>query len=134
MCEDVGNMQIDKRKNSVDVVATHIRDSLRTQQIILKSNPVSLLTRRGSYLNLLYLVIKFTYLIQCAFQFIILNKFLSTNYTFWGFEILRDLAYGREWEESGHFPRVTMCDFSVRVLGNIHRHTLQCVLVRPINY
>lgn len=130
MCDDVGNMQIDKRKNSVEVVATHLRDSLRTQQNILKKTPVSFLTRRGSYLNLLYLVIKFIYVIQCAFQFVILNRFLSTNYTFWGFEILRDLAYGREWEESGHFPRVTMCDFEVRVLGNKHRHTVQCVLVK----
>lgn len=32
-------------------------------------------------------------------------SFLSTSYLFWGFGILRDLASGREWEESGHFPR-----------------------------
>lgn len=133
MCDDVGNMQIDKRKNSVEVVATHLRDSLRTQQALLKKTPIAFLLRRGSYLNLLYLFIKFIYIIQCATQFIILNSFLSTSYTFWGFEILRDLAYGREWEESGHFPRVTMCDFEVRVLGNKHRHTVQCVLV-SVNY
>lgn len=42
---------------------------------------------------------------QVFLQFYILNSFLGTNYTFWGFEILRDLAYGREWQESGHFPR-----------------------------
>lgn len=32
-------------------------------------------------------------------------SFLSTNYTMWGFGILNDLMHGREWEESGHFPR-----------------------------
>uniref|UniRef100_A0A7E4UML7 Innexin n=1 Tax=Panagrellus redivivus TaxID=6233 RepID=A0A7E4UML7_PANRE len=129
MCEDVGNMQVDKRKNSVEVVATHLRDSIKTQQALIKRTPFSFLTRRGSYLNLLYLVIKVIYVVQCFLQFIILNKFLSTKYTFYGLEILRDLASGREWEESGHFPRVTMCDFEVRVLGNKHRHTVQCVLM-----
>ncbi|GMS90694.1 hypothetical protein PENTCL1PPCAC_12869, partial [Pristionchus entomophagus] len=82
-----------------------------------------------SYLTILYLSIKVFYLVQVFMQFIILNRFLSTKYTFWRFGILRDIFSGREWEESGHFPRVTMCDFEVRFLGNKHRHTIQCVLM-----
>ncbi|KAI1730851.1 innexin domain-containing protein [Ditylenchus destructor] len=129
MCEDVGNMAIEKRKNSVDVVATHLRDSLRTQRNLSRRYILSPLLARGSYLTTLYLIVKVLYLMQVLMQFVVLNAFLGTNYTFWGFEILRDLAYGREWQESGHFPRVTMCDFDIRVLGNKHRHTLQCVLM-----
>jgi len=122
-------MQVDKRKGSVEVVATHLRDSLRIQQSLQQRTILSSLLQRGSYLSTLYLVVKFIYMLQILVQFVILNNFLGTHYTFWGFEILRDLAYGLEWQESGHFPRVTMCDFEIRVLGNTHRHTLQCVLM-----
>lgn len=133
MAQDVQNMQIDKRKESVSVVAAHIHDALDSQRKLSSSSRFlgMLLYGKhyGSYVTGLYLFVKFLYFIQVICQFLILNSFLGTNYTFWGFEILRDLAYGREWEESGHFPRVTMCDFEVRVLGNLHRHTVQCVLM-----
>ena len=37
----------------------------------------------------------------------ILNAFLGSEYTFWGYGVLRDLIGGREWYRSGHFPRVS---------------------------
>ncbi|KAI6225945.1 Innexin [Aphelenchoides besseyi] len=129
MCEDVGNMQVDKRRSSVEVVAAHLSDSLRIQQNLGRKNLFAPLLVHGTYLTILYLLVKFVYLIQVITQFVILNNFLGTNYTFYGFEVLRDLLSGLEWQESGHFPRVTMCDFEVRSLGNIHRHTVQCVLM-----
>ncbi|KHJ84655.1 Innexin [Oesophagostomum dentatum] len=50
----------------------------------------------------------------CVYQsggVFILNSFLGTDNLFYGFHILKDLLNGREWEVSGNFPRVTMCDF-----------------------
>ncbi len=60
----------------------------------------------GIYLTIVYLFVKLLFIVNVVAQFFILNWFLGPNYTFWGFEIVRDLLYGIEWETSGHFPRV----------------------------
>lgn len=115
------------RHEAAKATGAHLYESLTLQSRFAKYT--SSFTYGGSYLSLLYLFVKFLYLVQIIFQFVILNNFLGTSYTFWGIGILSDILNGREWEESGHFPRVTMCDFEVRVLGNKHRHTVQCVLM-----
>ena len=72
--------------------------------------------RYGAYVVGLYVVIKVLFLFNVIGQFFLLNSFLGfPDHRLWGFEVLRDLAIGREWPESGHFPRVTMCDFEVRL-------------------
>ena len=43
----------------------------------------------------------------------------------------RNLINGTNWENSPTFPRVTMCDFETRALGQNQRFSIQCVL--PIN-
>ncbi|CAD5207141.1 unnamed protein product [Bursaphelenchus okinawaensis] len=76
-----------------------------------------------------YLLIKFIYAINALLQFLIVKWLLGTDSIFWGWNVVVDLWNGHEWPETGNFPRVTLCDFSVRVLGNLHNHTLQCVLM-----
>ncbi|VDK44459.1 unnamed protein product [Anisakis simplex] len=83
----------------------------------------------GSYVSILYIFVKLLYVVNILTQFVILNNFLGTDYSLWGFQTLRDLWQGREWLDSGVFPRVTMCDFKVRRLANIHRYSVQCVLM-----
>ncbi len=59
-----------------------------------------------------------------------MNWFLQTDdYSFYGFGVINDLLTGKPRNESGIFPRVTLCDMNIRVLGDIQRHTVQCVLV-----
>ncbi|CAP31092.2 Protein CBR-INX-17 [Caenorhabditis briggsae] len=47
----------------------------------------------------------------------------------YGWTVTKDLLQGRQWQESGTFPRVTFCDFQVRELGYVNNWSLQCVLM-----
>ncbi|VDP04515.1 unnamed protein product [Soboliphyme baturini] len=81
------------------------------------------------YLTFLHIVVKILYTVNVIGQFFLLNACLSSGYHLWGLQVLNDLIHGREWEETGYFPRVTLCDFQVRTLGNLHYYTIQCVLM-----
>ncbi|CEF70393.1 Innexin family-containing protein [Strongyloides ratti] len=119
------------RNTQVLKAVNHMVEALEIQKEVKHNSFTDIIFGKNSgyYLVGLYCFTKFLYVINVFLQFVILNAFLGPQYTFWGYGILQDLINGREWEESGHFPRVTMCDFNVRVLGNIHRWSVQCVLM-----
>uniref|UniRef100_A0A1I7TRH4 Innexin n=1 Tax=Caenorhabditis tropicalis TaxID=1561998 RepID=A0A1I7TRH4_9PELO len=83
----------------------------------------------GKFLPALYIFVKFLYLANIFFQFWILTYFLDTKSWMWGLQTFQDLIAGREWETTGIFPRVTMCDFSIMDLTTVHDHSIQCVIV-----
>ena len=87
--------------------------------------------RYGNYIVVLYLSMKLLYLTNVVGQLFLLNAFLGTNYHLYGYEIISKMIANEDFTASERFPRVTLCDFTIRVLGNIHPHTVQCVL--PIN-
>ncbi|XP_059164247.1 innexin unc-9-like isoform X2 [Physella acuta] len=87
--------------------------------------------RYGNYLIATYLVMKVLYISNAIGQLFMLNAFLATEYNLYGFQVLDDLIKGSEWTASKRFPRVTMCDFSIRQMTNSHHYSVQCVL--PIN-
>uniref|UniRef100_A0A5S6QMQ5 Innexin n=1 Tax=Trichuris muris TaxID=70415 RepID=A0A5S6QMQ5_TRIMR len=125
--------EADRRECTIKQLCRYLEDTLALQAN-LRNRTFRVLCLRmsrnqGNYLTCLYNFIKFLYLVNVCGQFFLMNAFLSTSYSFWGLQIMADLANGREWPNSGHFPRVTLCDFDIRELGNIHRHTVQCVLM-----
>ncbi|CAH1783159.1 unnamed protein product [Owenia fusiformis] len=87
--------------------------------------------RTGNFMWTLYMLVKVLYIVNVIGQLFILNDFIGSNYHVYGFEVMKDLAKGNDWRTSPVFPRVTLCSFKMRVLGNVQRHTLQCVL--PVN-
>ncbi|VDP68273.1 unnamed protein product [Echinostoma caproni] len=86
---------------------------------------------QGNFLVRLHMFVKLLYLVNTIGQIYLLEYYTGVEYNFYGVRVLYDLARGRQWEESGHFPRVTFCDFEARKLAQSHYYTLQCVL--PIN-
>lgn len=86
----------------------------------------------GAYISTLYMIIKILYIVNVCGQFFLLNAFLGPDFNIFGFQVIRDFWLGKDFWESPRFPRVTMCDFTIRTLGeNNQRNTIQCTL--PIN-
>ncbi|XP_045180122.1 innexin unc-9-like isoform X1 [Mercenaria mercenaria] len=104
---------------------------IRLRQTISKFCCIVCGKRYGNYLVTIYMFIKLLYMTNAVGQLFILNEFLGTNYNAYGFEVMGKLSRGEDFEESPRFPRVTMCDFSIRQLRNVQQYSVQCVL--PIN-
>ena len=85
----------------------------------------------GNYLVSMYIFIKMLYVANVIGQLFLMNVFLGSDYHLYGIDVIKRLSWGETWSTSYRFPRVTICDFHIRVLGNIHRHTVQCAL--PMN-
>ncbi len=88
--------------------------------------------RSGFYICSLYMFTKLLYVTNVCGQFFLLNIFMGPKFNLYGFDVIKDLVNGKDFWESPRFPRITMCDFTIRTLGeNNHKNTIQCTL--PIN-
>ncbi|CAD5126052.1 unnamed protein product [Dimorphilus gyrociliatus] len=89
--------------------------------------------RFSGYLLMIFLFSKVLYAANVIIQLLVLNKILGTKYGAFGIDFLKGKEHADHWMSSAShtFPTVTMCDFFVRRLGNVHRYSVQCVL--PIN-
>ena len=88
--------------------------------------------RTGGSLVCYYFFIKILYLINLILQILFLQYFLSyydINYLQYGLNVLGTLFSGFSLPESRLFPRITLCDFQIRELGERHQYTVECILV-----
>ncbi|CAF2059412.1 unnamed protein product [Rotaria magnacalcarata] len=88
--------------------------------------------RTGASLAFFYFVVRFLYIVNLICQIIFLQYFLSyhdVNYLEYGWNVLGTLLSGLSLPESKLFPRITLCDFHIRELGERHYYTVECILV-----
>ncbi|CAK5074068.1 unnamed protein product [Meloidogyne enterolobii] len=121
-------LDAESRQRAMQTIATNVEEALHVKHQLGGSrmrmlNLIICTRSSGAAVTFLYISV------NIVGQIFLLNTFLGNRSRWYGLHVLQDLMNGHEWEESGHFPRVTLCDFEVKVLGNVHRHTVQCVLM-----
>uniref|UniRef100_A0A0N5AXY5 Innexin n=1 Tax=Syphacia muris TaxID=451379 RepID=A0A0N5AXY5_9BILA len=161
MCRQVMNMKSSGKDidSNTDMIANHIASVILGDRHVDKqiiTNPIGVCfrfftSRTACYMSCCYLVMKMLFFLNLIIQLTVMNFFLDIrntstkhfcfkitlkhffpgSFVTWGIELLIRLLSGKEWQQTSVFPRVTVCDFQVRELGNLHRWSVQCVL--PIN-
>uniref|UniRef100_A0AC35UBY9 Innexin n=1 Tax=Rhabditophanes sp. KR3021 TaxID=114890 RepID=A0AC35UBY9_9BILA len=130
LAEVATNTEDAEREKHIAAMCTHLDDAYRLQMNYRKTaSPWERVYKfgffDGSFVRNMYIITKLLFVINVIGQFYMMNFFLGQNSSTWGIKLLSDLTNGKDWDDSGNFPRVTMCDFDVRILGNIQRYTIQ---------
>ncbi|KAH7725522.1 INX-6 protein [Aphelenchoides avenae] len=87
--------------------------------------------------HMLYYYVLYTIIqaFNAWFMFVWLNSVVdSPLYSFSGPSVVTDILAGKDWQETGHFPRITHCDFTRRKLASVQTETVLCVLTLNIYY
>lgn len=86
----------------------------------------------GSYLVFTYIVVKILYIANAVGQLFLLRTYLGFDFHLLGLKTIQRWWAGEGFFVPESFPRVTMCEFNIRALGdNIQPFDVQCLL--PIN-
>uniref|UniRef100_A0AC34FD36 Innexin n=1 Tax=Panagrolaimus sp. ES5 TaxID=591445 RepID=A0AC34FD36_9BILA len=129
---DSQNIEEETRKKNINTLTTHITKALKFQRRmnyrnVVVHNAIKCLNLRykACFISYMYLVTKVLYLINVWTQFYLMNWFLNTDQSSWyGLDVIMAILSGREWKRSGYFPRVSICDFTIRQVANIQKYSV----------
>ncbi|CAI2352102.1 unnamed protein product [Caenorhabditis sp. 36 PRJEB53466] len=131
------------KKANIDALCIHLRGVLRFQKRLKLKKIVPHKILRflnikysAHYVTFIYFIAKIAFLLNVVLQSNLLNRYMLPHdrQKNFGFDIWKTIfssySDGNEtWRENGVFPRVTLCDFETRDMGNVQTHTVQCVLL-----
>uniref|UniRef100_A0AC35U7P3 Innexin n=1 Tax=Rhabditophanes sp. KR3021 TaxID=114890 RepID=A0AC35U7P3_9BILA len=138
LATDPQNSNPEIRKANVHSLSTHLQGALRFHKRLKLKKLVPHryfrflnLKYSGYYVTFIYFFAKLGFLINNIIQLKLLQTYLIPESTqAFGYDaIVKLLTSNSTWEESGVFPRVSLCDFEVREMGQRQMHTVQCILV-----
>uniref|UniRef100_A0A5S6QZJ9 Innexin n=1 Tax=Trichuris muris TaxID=70415 RepID=A0A5S6QZJ9_TRIMR len=136
--KDPKNLMPDARRFTLRLLTVHLENALKFQRRLYKRKllPHQILRflnlpYSSVYVTSVYILVKLLYLANVIGQFFVMNYFLEADNqgSLYGWEVFSSILNGTQWDTSGFLPRVTLCDFEVRVMGNVQRYSVQCVLV-----
>jgi hypothetical protein len=81
-----------------------------------------------NYLTILYLMVRFTYLLSLIGQYIFLSHLIGNEYYKIGIDLFMSFYNQEEWSHIKMFPKITFCEIYIREIGTIHPYLIQCVL------
>ncbi len=122
MACDCRVLDSESRQRALRTIATNVDEALHVKHQIVASargsrilNLLICTRQTGASVTVLYLSVKLLYVVNVVGQIFLLNTFLGNSNSWYGLQVMNDLMHGREWQDSGNFPRVTLCDFEVKV-------------------
>jgi len=137
LSSDPNNVKPEIRRQNMGNASTHLRGSLLFHRRIANKDidhPYKFLgflnwPYSGKFVTIVFIATKCISIIIVIAILMLTNYLLQTDSsTYFGFNTVYNIFIGKEWDSTGFFPRVALCDFQVREMGNIQNHTIQCVL------
>ncbi|CAF1323730.1 unnamed protein product [Didymodactylos carnosus] len=130
LIRDLDHLNPDSHQPKIRTLTQHIDKALAYHY--QSKNGLFSCIRSGNYLTGVYLIVKLLYILNGIGQLFLLNIFIGQNYSKYGLNALKQWYQGTEMITLEYFPRITICKYTIRMLGdNIQNYAVQCLL--PIN-